>query len=433
MTYRLGSAALAVATCLCPSFAAGFTPTIRFSEFQLDSPGTDDGREYFEISGPAGASLDGLFILEIEGDGGASGVIDGVFDLTGLSLGSNGLLLLRDQDMVPVGDVVVPGVLNPAPAPETTVYYENNIRPGDFNNDGTVNTADYTVWRDALETSGAVQNDLSPSSVGSDDYDTWTDNYGLTRAFFNRAGDVENESITMAIVRNFTGSLDQDLDTNNDGALDATPWTEVVDAVGFNEGPIPNTTPGGAPQLNNTYATQLGGIDFEGTLSGLDAVPGIAATLDGYVLLSDGQGGFIATAYDPDESNTSQPEFFFDDGTGNLQLIDTSALGPWSLDQAPGFPEMVTVDENGDLFFVTPETTLVTGELLGFPGIQVVGSDGLPIARYLVSPGNVNATGVIGISVADYLTPPGLGVPEPATVVVSLLAAVMSFAGSRRR
>ncbi|MGF1521382.1 MAG: endonuclease/exonuclease/phosphatase family protein [Leptolyngbyaceae cyanobacterium] len=44
----------------------------------------------------------------------------------------------------------------------------------------------------------------------------------------------ENDDIvTHLVVSGFTGSLDQDLDTNNDGVLDAEPWTAVIDSVGL--------------------------------------------------------------------------------------------------------------------------------------------------------------------------------------------------------
>jgi hypothetical protein len=434
MTYRLGSAAIAFAACLCPSFAAGFTPTIRFSEFLLDSPGTDDGREYFEISGPAGASLDGLFLLEIEGDGGASGVIDGVFDLTGLSLGSNGLLLLRDQEMIPVGELMVPGVLNPAPAAETTVYYENNPPLGDYNRDGVVNAADYTVYRDlAAAGTGTLPNDATTGSIGAEDYTYWAGAYtgnGPVRAFFNRDGDVENGSITMAIVRDFTGVLNQDLDTNDDGALDATPWSEVLDAVGMNEGTMPEDT----GLLNNSYGAQLGGIDFASNpVDGLQAIPGFSDEPDGYILLEDGQGGYIRAVLEPNESTSGSPDIYFDDGSGVPQVVDTAPLGPWTLDNAAnpgGYSEIVTVDENGVYYYVDPELVLVTGEMLGFPGVSIVDADGNPLSLFLVSPGNLNGSGVVAEPVFPAAS---LGVPEPSTVVVALLAALTSTAASRRR
>ena len=39
------------------------------------------------------------------------------------------------------------------------------------------------------------------------------------------------DNVTHLLVRNFTGALNQDLDTDNDGVLDVTPWTEISDSV----------------------------------------------------------------------------------------------------------------------------------------------------------------------------------------------------------
>ncbi|TWT92929.1 hypothetical protein Pla108_40690 [Botrimarina colliarenosi] len=50
--------------------------------------------------------------------------------------------------------------------------------PGDYNDDGRVDAADYTVWRDALDTSITLPNDLTPGSVSPSDYDVWVNNYG---------------------------------------------------------------------------------------------------------------------------------------------------------------------------------------------------------------------------------------------------------------
>ncbi|HEX6588928.1 MAG TPA: DNA/RNA non-specific endonuclease [Longimicrobiales bacterium] len=41
----------------------------------------------------------------------------------------------------------------------------------------------------------------------------------------------DDQNSTFILVRNFTGSDGQDLDTDNDGVLDATPWSAVVDCV----------------------------------------------------------------------------------------------------------------------------------------------------------------------------------------------------------
>ncbi len=72
--------------------------------------------------------------------------------------------------------------------------------------------------------------------------------------------DIENGANTFLIVEGFNGALNQDLDVDNDGILDAQPWTRVVDAFGWltdgDAGSPPNDLTRGWQ-----YATQLGGID----------------------------------------------------------------------------------------------------------------------------------------------------------------------------
>jgi hypothetical protein len=48
---------------------------------------------------------------------------------------------------------------------------------GDYNGDGTVNAADYTLWRDNLNSATALTND-DTSGVGPDDYTRWKTNFG---------------------------------------------------------------------------------------------------------------------------------------------------------------------------------------------------------------------------------------------------------------
>lgn len=52
--------------------------------------------------------------------------------------------------------------------------------PGDYNDDGTVNAADYTVWRDNLGASVTLPNDTTPGSVIAFDYEVWKANFGAT-------------------------------------------------------------------------------------------------------------------------------------------------------------------------------------------------------------------------------------------------------------
>jgi hypothetical protein len=63
------------------------------------------------------------------------------------------------------------------------------------------------------------------------------------------------ENVTFALVTNFTGAINQDLDTDNNGTIDVTPWGAVVDAVGLVIEPNPPTTTEWA------YGAALGGTN----------------------------------------------------------------------------------------------------------------------------------------------------------------------------
>jgi hypothetical protein len=68
------------------------------------------------------------------------------------------------------------------------------------------------------------------------------------------ANALENGTLTLLLVENFTGSLDDDLDTDDDGVLDVTPWTNLVDDVAVNDG--------GAD--DRTYSTSALGPNYDG-------------------------------------------------------------------------------------------------------------------------------------------------------------------------
>ena len=52
---------------------------------------------------------------------------------------------------------------------------------GDFNGDGSVDAADYTVWRDSLGSGDALPNDGGLGTpISSAHYDLWANNFGAT-------------------------------------------------------------------------------------------------------------------------------------------------------------------------------------------------------------------------------------------------------------
>jgi predicted extracellular nuclease len=83
------------------------------------------------------------------------------------------------------------------------------------------------------------------------------------------ANALENGTLTFVLVKNFSGALNADLDTNNDGVFDVTPWDSIVDAVAVNDG--------GAGDL--TYGTPTLGVAYDG----LSFAPGGASRIpDGF-------------------------------------------------------------------------------------------------------------------------------------------------------
>ncbi|MEM9187194.1 MAG: hypothetical protein AAGB00_11935 [Planctomycetota bacterium] len=73
----------------------------------------------------------------------------------------------------PADDDLNPGEPNAGTAPVTVL--------GDFNYDGVVNAADYTVWRDALALGSPIVND-NDGVADAGDYTTWKTNFGQPSA-----------------------------------------------------------------------------------------------------------------------------------------------------------------------------------------------------------------------------------------------------------
>jgi len=96
------------------------------------------------------------------------------------------------------------------------------------------------------------------------------------------------DNLTFLLVNGFSGMEGDDLDTNDDGTLESTPWTSIVDGVAMIEEPNP-------PADNDfEYATPLGfpTVGPNGTF-----VPGHTFRLP------NGTGNFMIGAFDPDDGN----------------------------------------------------------------------------------------------------------------------------------
>lgn len=165
---------IAFAAALVAALAGSAQAGVQFSEILHNPPGTDQGQEFIELAGDAGFSLNGVWILEVDGDTTNAGRVNTAINLSAFSLGSNGLFLARDTAAVLDADASQLGVQGPSPA--------TTLRIADFN------------------------------------------------------PDIQNGTGTFLLVTNFTGAVGTDLDTNNDGTIDvALPWTSALDGIGFTE------------------------------------------------------------------------------------------------------------------------------------------------------------------------------------------------------
>jgi hypothetical protein len=167
---------LALASMLCgQSYAA-----VLLNEILINPPGTDGTNEYVEIiSTNPSDSLTNVWLLEIEGEAAKKrGTVDNARNLTGLSFGTNGLLVLGEGY----------STSNPWGITDPPTGLTNLNRPA------------------------------------SD---------GVT---------MENGGVTMMLVLtndNVTIPIGTDYDSDNDGQWDATiPWISVLDSIGWKEGII---------------------------------------------------------------------------------------------------------------------------------------------------------------------------------------------------
>lgn len=108
------------------------------------------------------------------------------------------------------------------------------------------------------------------------------------------ANALENGSISLLLVKNFSGALTNDLDTNNDGVFDLTPWTALTDSIGVNDGGVGDLTyglpaltvaydgmsyaPGGASRIPDGYDTEAA-ADWVRNDFDLAGIPGNTGTL----------------------------------------------------------------------------------------------------------------------------------------------------------
>jgi len=150
----------------------------QINEIRIDQPGGDDS-EYFELFGNAGESLDNLWYVVLGDTGGGNDGANGFGDsgIVEAAVDLTGLSIPADRTFLAVES-----------------SFENGV--------------------------GEAFEGVTPDLVDSFSFEN-------------------SDNVTHLLVANFTGAVNDDLDTDDDGALNATPWSAVVDAIGLIETTLP--------------------------------------------------------------------------------------------------------------------------------------------------------------------------------------------------
>ncbi|XLS27385.1 T9SS type A sorting domain-containing protein [Flavobacteriaceae bacterium M23B6Z8] len=108
---------------------------------------------------------------------------------------------------------------------------------------------------------GTIDEVITVGTTDANGY--WTTGFG--------SNTFENGTVTLLLVKNFTGALGDDLDTDDDGIADVSPWELVVDGIGVNDG--------GAGDFNYSTVTLTQGYDgISFTVGGASRIPDGANT-----------------------------------------------------------------------------------------------------------------------------------------------------------
>jgi hypothetical protein len=99
MTLRLFATATLLAALLAlPPSGASAQPDFALNEIRIDQPG-DDVDEYFELTGPASAGLDDVWLIVVGDGSGGSGTIEHVTDLSGQSTDASGRFTVGESSL----------------------------------------------------------------------------------------------------------------------------------------------------------------------------------------------------------------------------------------------------------------------------------------------------------------------------------------------
>lgn len=252
------------------------------------------------------------------------------------------------------------------------------------------------------------------------------------------ANALENGTITLLLVKNFSGALNNDLDTNDDGAFDVTPWDAIVDAVAVNDGGAGDITygtptlgvaydglsfaPGGASRIPDGFDTDAA-ADWVRNDFDLAGIP----TYTGTIVLGEAYNtpGALNAAYTPPPEACSDPYTLISAVQGSG--LDSPLAGTEVAVEGVvvGDFQNNAVADNGNLngFYLQSYSTDVDADPLTSEGIFIYypsGSTDVHTSDYVRVRGNVSEfSGVTEITVAQiWVCSTDRTVPAPAQLTL---------------
>ena len=275
------------------SVALTVVPAILINELKVNPPGNTvagDIYQYIELIGAPGASLTNVYFVELDGNGSAAGIADYVMNLTGTTLGTNGLLMIKSPDG------------GHTPAPGTTVVTDSqfDVAGGALNKNtvsfflvysstAIVETTDYDTNNDGV-VDGALASALKLDNVGWSDGDAGDIVYGgvsltQSKGTPDAATRFVSNTTASSAAAWYNGDLDDTLNDPTTLLYDVTRHSANMPLVPS----TPSLTPG-APNFDEPPVV----LTTAGTLYYLQNSG--AAVIDPGVLVTDGDNSTLQSA-----------------------------------------------------------------------------------------------------------------------------------------
>jgi predicted extracellular nuclease len=243
-----------------------------------------------------------------------------------------------------------------------------------------------------------IEGDLSGTATGTVDEAISVGTTGANGIWFTNlpANALENGTITLLVVKDFTGALNSDLDTDDDGAFDSMPWSALVDAVAVNDGGAGDLTYG-APVLGVSYDGQAfapggasrfpDGTDTEAATDwvrndfDLAGIPGFTGTIvegEAYNTPGATNAVFVPPPFDPGVCSDPFTPIFEVQGSGptspeagNLVSVEGVVVGDFQNNASP---------DSGDLNGFHVQDPTGDGNPATSDGIFVFAPGGIDVA-----------------------------------------------------